>query len=645
MILGGIHIHIMVNKKTKKNRIIVGGIFLALAIIIIFGSGVKLPFAISGTESNLYSEYGEGECSGGFTTLSISDVSISINGEGDNARIKVTGIAQGSECIRITLNDDALDSKLKSSGYEATKDIFMNIELIKDTETYPIQDVGDFIGVGVNKVIEKSGKFGSLEPTNCLSQPLNSMRTCLINWCKTTAGEPTSIFAYKTDTFSKVRCVTSTKYGDYGKITGEVNSDFRLKVSIGSQSRELSRSQQSVSFSDGHFVQYAGSLNGLDRLGQITYTSATLVGSQWQLIDGDINTFNSAVSNFKNSMSNKGASITDSSYDRDKQSFDETIKFIYNYKTSSYKNTLINSGLIFDMNTDRNNLYTTLRATSLPLITIDLNAKSVGIVRLQGKPVITDCVDAQNSLKSGVNKWVSFSVKNDANVNNVKFYGSVECGEGVTATFPAFQINAKETKTINMQLQSINLNTNDLKGNCVITIRDLASDNSATCSFSTNVEYNSGITCSAGQNYCFGGNVVKCNEKGDNYILIESCDNGCESPRGIPQCKKTPGDEICDNGIDDDGDGLIDNDDPDCKGILVCESGQDYVVSKLFSKIIKSLECKPTLAQKLGFPFALLKFLLIPLALILCVNSIISLFNCCLFKNSIKSLFPDSTPK
>jgi hypothetical protein len=61
--------------------------------------------------------------------------------------------------------------------------------------------------------------------------------------------------------------------------------------------------------------------------------------------------------------------------------------------------------------------------------------------------------------------------------------------------------------------------------------------------------------------------------------VMEICDNGIDDDDdGLiddndPDCQVPPSDEICDNGIDDDGDGLVDGDDPNC---LTCPESAVY---------------------------------------------------------------------
>src|SRR3990167_9631438 len=118
----------------QKQKKLIFGIGLALFVaVILFSSGVlKLPTLAVGLPSDL--EQYVGKCSGGFTTLSTSDINIVTQGD----RIRIFGIAKGSECLKIEFKQSDLDAKLKSLGLDATKDVVGNIKLLEYTKTFPI---------------------------------------------------------------------------------------------------------------------------------------------------------------------------------------------------------------------------------------------------------------------------------------------------------------------------------------------------------------------------------------------------------------------------------------------------------------------------------------------------------------------------
>ena len=206
-------------------------------------------------------------------------------------------------------------------------------------------------------------------------------------------------------------------------------------------------------------------------------------------------------------------------------------------KLSSYQSSV--SNLVFDSSTDSNALYVSLKAPPFPAFIIDLNAESVGIISLEGNPKITQCITAQN-LDSGKNKVVSYSVKNDANVNNVEFLSNIICSSGVSPYSTSFNIGANEQKTLTAELIPSNPNQQVLTSSCTLTIKDLKSGNSDSCSFNNQINYVSGIVCSANTLSCddLGKNVVQCSSDGKTKSLKTECAFGCvvDSSSGGARC-------------------------------------------------------------------------------------------------------------
>lgn len=161
----------------------------------------------------------------------------------------------------------------------------------------------------------------------------------------------------------------------------------------------------------------------------------------------------------------------------------------------------------------------------------------------------------------------------------------------VTIETPAFSINKKSTKTIVASIE--NLSTED---DAAFQIFATTQQGNASVSPQTipNFTVSKGQTRGAnfsvlglnagGDEVCieaisssqFGGRIsdrdcltINVNEQEQPQL----CGNGVcdslfygENYANCPEdCPPPLGNEICDNGIDDDGDGLIDNEDPDCK--------------------------------------------------------------------------------
>jgi len=108
------------NRKEKKKLAFRILIILIVGVFFLQYNQIKFPFSTVPLYSDL------GQCKGGWTTFSIDKVSIV--GKGD--RIRIYGIAKGSECMQIALSKEQLNNYLQGD-YKATNTIYGNIKLLK----------------------------------------------------------------------------------------------------------------------------------------------------------------------------------------------------------------------------------------------------------------------------------------------------------------------------------------------------------------------------------------------------------------------------------------------------------------------------------------------------------------------------------
>ena len=506
--------------RQKQKKLIIAGIIGLFVLAILFSSGVlKLPTLAVGVPSDL--EQYVGKCSGGFTTLSTSDVNIVTQGD----RIRVFGVVKGSECLKIEFKQSDLDAKLKSQGFDATRDVIGNIRLLEYTKSFPISQNGNFKG-NFNNQIASGTSLNLATLQNCQNKGINA------------------IDVYRPFPFADLRCVTEGQQGFAGDFVGTSYGNFKVQFDFDGSSTIISgrptseeEVQQSASLRNGDIkIEWVGLLGNLDDVSIPSSYDARLINSKWNLIQsGAMNEINGRIR--QNFLSCVGYGISDGQFDSCKSTFNsESSKFLQN-KLSSYQSSV--SNLVFDSSTDSNALYVSLKAPPFPAFIIDLNAESVGIISLEGNPKITQCITAQN-LDSGKNKVVSYSVKNDANVNNVEFLSNIICSSGVSPYSTSFNIGANEQKTLTAELIPSNPNQQVLTSSCTLTIKDLKSGNSDSCSFNNQINYVSGIVCSANTLSCddLGKNVVQCSSDGKTKSLKTECAFGCvvDSSSGGARC-------------------------------------------------------------------------------------------------------------
>lgn len=507
-------------RKKERNRNIIIGVILVVGLIFILSATGNLKlFASVPYDLDQY----VGNCVGGWTTLSTSDVSIV--GEGD--RIRVFGVAKGSECLAIRLTESGLDSKLNAQGYDATQDVIGNIRLLKYSKTFPVDRIGEYKGNLNNKVITGTLlKYATIQ--NCVN-----------------AGYPTTIYAYKPiGGITNIRCVIPGQQGIAGDFSAARSyGNFDILFELGGYSAHLTREQQSVSVGN-HRITWEGSLLNLDQIYPPQY-DARLIESKWDLVsDGALNSIEIQINSFIYCMKNKPSGATpDSHFDYCDGIFDSRTSILLQSRTSEYLSRV--STLVYDVSTDNNALYVSLKAAPYPAFILDLDAEAVGIVRLEGKPEITNCIPDQE-LDSGKNKVVSFSVFNDANVDNVEFSASIQCNEGVLGFIPNFYMGKYQEKTINAELIPSNPDPDTLFTSCKLEVRDISSGNTDSCWFDAEVEYEAGIICTPGTLSCSEdfSSIMKCTSDGKGKTIIEECEIICiQDDEGVRCGDKD--DEIC----------------------------------------------------------------------------------------------------
>ena len=516
---------------------------------------------------------GIGDCAGGWTSFSIDK----IEKVGQGEVIRVYGVLKGSECLKIAFTKEQLNSHLQNLNLEATKDLpnFGTIQLLEYTRTFPIDEVRDFQGDTECYKSVESGTFNSLTTfdlcTNSNCQKRVSDKTignfqtgialatcnCVYYGCQGNAGD-----------FSNSRY-----YGDFDVLFKVGNDEEHITGRLGPGENYP---VQTVSLQNGKAkIKWVGNLENLDGIGVPQYDSR-LTQSKWDLVrDGALSEVNGEWIDFKNCFLTTGTfPESQFQYNSCKTFFDADVNNILSSRLNSYKSS--NSNVIYDADTDRNNLYVSLKATPYPTFILDLDAEWVGVVSLEGKPKITQCIENQD-LTSGVNNVVNFNIKNDADKDNVEFYGIVQCDDGATGFIPNFNIGSQQEKSMTAELIPTNPDEQTLNSNCALKIVDLESGNFDECFFTISVEYNSGITCSPNTLSCDNEfkNLMQCNEDGTNKFILQECQYGCEyAPTGAKCRGEKP---------------------PTPEG--KCESCDAFARNLILGKIFKSQACEPQLVM------------------------------------------------
>jgi len=493
-------------------------VLIAFIVTVLVLGGVFAGLYFTG---NLPSQSFIGECSGGWTTLGINDVTIVPSGD----RIRVLGIAKGSECLRIQLSKNDINNEAEEYDLEVNEGVYATVKLKEYTKTFPISKTGN--------------NFNTIDVIE-----LGSTVSCSVPNCQKT--KPTSFYAFRHGVLA-CDCYYTSPNGIEGEFSGTTYGNFKVEFQFGNDApitvvgRDLKKDsdaiQQSVNFGNNR-IEWVGSLSNLNSVSIPYQYDGRFIDSHWTLVNdgarGEVKDITDDFSACMNVRSDFEYCIEEYAYD---------YRNIIVNKLSEYKSQ--NSDVIYSAVLDDNSLNVNLKAHPFPAFNLDLEAEEVVIVYVEGKPKIPlgGCVSNQ-VLKSGTDKIVTFLIKNDANTNNVEFLGQITCDSGVTAVIPNFQIGAMETKEISTRLVPINLNPDkDLKGDCRITIKDQKSGDTDTCNFGFEVKYVSGITCTPDKLYCDESlqNIVKCNKDGNDRIFYKECEEGCKVTVEGAECKEGGG--------------------------------------------------------------------------------------------------------
>lgn len=474
----------------------------------------------------------------GSTVLSISNVQIT-QGSTTSPKVVVTAVAgTGADSLMIDWSTSELNSQLSGTGFKATESVTGLIELTKELKKFQIMTPDP------NK--------------NFVQYTYKNLGIATVNGCKANIPSGYTYYGYKWTGLTNMACIYYKSYGLQSSLNSAGIEDSEVRITIEGASGTLHPSQgtNSITLNDGKTkVQYVGSLNNYNQIYPPSAFAVLYEGSQYsKMIDYDSYArFESSFNTFKNCIGSQGTptALTDSD---DWKSAATVAKCITEHnnranallvdKKSEYLNSL--NGNADSVTLSGNYIVVDMQAaTSLPLIVLTLDAKSVGIIKLSGKPDITTCVP-DVTLDSGISLTKSLTVKN-VGTQSGSFSGQISCTNNVIATISEKYISAGSSANMPVTINGINTNANaPLSSTCQVTITDLNSGEKDTCSFGVSVNYKPNIICTPSQTSCQSGTILRtCNSAGTNYIDT-TCSKTCVvSQTGIASCS---GEQQCDPG-------------------------------------------------------------------------------------------------
>lgn len=490
--------------------------------------------------------------------LSIDRVSLTTSSNLNNKEVVrvSTVVNQNGECLKIDFNKGDMEKKLEEStnkDYSVDNPVTGDFSFKSQSQTNPVQiGSGTELYYQINDVIVKNAPL-------CTIKDGNNKKP------KTTY---TTIECKKESAFGDCHCFYSELIGERAKfgLSRDLNMEYDFTIDgLGTIPIKVTPTQNVISgkLGDKAFVrlEFSGlSSVWIDSLGQGYELFYDYSKQNFRIVD------NQAYLDRKLGLSTAGSQIGKASVQyKDAvvlaRTYNENLNQAISDKTSSIlkKEKRLKSitplGESYIVEFKNPVLY--------PVFTVELDAKWVGIHRVEGIPDVS-CPTAGFTIRSGEFADYDFSVKNKAPAGqgNSKFTLGVNCENGATGILDKREVSlgGQESETI---IATTGIITNkDVTATCTITASDVSSGKQDSCSYSFKGDFvEGGKECTS--NICSGKDVIIC-ESG-KIKSRTTCDFGCFFENGLPKCASKVETEICNNGIDDDKDGLIDDKDPDCQ--------------------------------------------------------------------------------
>jgi len=567
----------------KKNKTV---LFLILGILLIGAIGAGIYFTTSTTQSGI----GLSGCSGQVLSINNAQVTLSDSPSLGKKVVRVVySTLPQSECLNIRFSADEIENKLKSAGYsefDVTKSVIGNVELIKSQKIYGITDKQNMI-----RKLSDSGEIS-----------YSGFNTCSVKTCGE-KGYSTSVFAIKN---SKVpyygcHCIYTNDLGTEGEFKSSEGYDWETKVDVGGLQTTLNRNNLNDVLGSKVYIQWAGNLQSNDNLGSINRAVfKPLSTNNWRILNKDFS------QKIEDELTRTKDYVAQECYDLDVWSPISIANAITNYcplgitrvnQFNAFADTQINANnpeagrtswistepMVENAVISSNKMTVDLSSPIVyPTFVFEIDAESVGIFRTSGQPEVT-CPSNIPTFVSGREATSKISITNKGDYKSSFIY-SISCNKGSQTLLPAapLSVDGKSTREITATLgltvvegTDTSFCTFEAKSSSDLSLKD-------SCTFSYSATHQS--QCIEGAKTCESGNAELWTCLEDGSYKKDQCKFGCEAFENTYRCR-LQAKEICDDGIDNDGNGLVDLDDPQCKN-PVCEAwieiGGKTIIPDLF---------------------------------------------------------------
>lgn len=491
-----------------------------------------------------------GQCTGGTTILSLGNAFVTTSDDlAGKEVVRIFATANGGgECATINFRDYQIENSINQYGgdYEVDNSVFGELITKEQTQTFRTTGTGRYI-YKLARGEKQTGLLCSIE--NCEATYNN------VIYAGRTANLPTAT----------CWCIYKNWVGNEGRFSSTIDRDFVVEFKIeGLGSVDISQGQQSANLGNQAFIKWSGDLMNNRWLSLPTYDTYYEISSQrWRLAEDG---YFDDIQDRLETDTNVGSGCTTfwwelSELDTCLSQYNNLVNLKTQNKDSEFENT---NSLVDDVTWNGVSMLVDLSTqTTFQTFTIDLDADFVGIHKNVGSPDV-QCPSGRQEFVSGSRAETTVKVK-DLSGTNPTFGLSYQCtnGEGSLQQNRIFNVG---TTFQDVLAYSTAQTQTDLDYQCLFSAYDLNSPtNRDTCIVYYKVVPFTG--CTPGQKQCSpdGKALMVCNSE-KVYDEIP-CAFGCEIFNGEARCSLQKK-EICDNNIDDDGNGLVDKDDPQCQGTI-----------------------------------------------------------------------------
>ena len=515
-------------------------VFVILGIILILGGVGALIFF---NQDSGLQETGAIACSGG-QVLSVQDINVRFSNELQKEVIRVVfSTVPTSECLDIFVSESQIEDSI--DGFNANEPIRGDIFLTKKDIEFDI-------------IENQNNKF--------LKYDLNTIAggiACTNSDCRN-AGLSSVISSIATGFFGNdCTCVSENLKGVGGRFSDGSNLKWETEIEIGSDSLTLNNNDLSGEVGNIAVAKWAGNLAG-----NIGFSSPNrevykpFSDNQFRMIN--LGTYDLLINDF-NELNEPLVFAGTPGTTGFKESIDDARAYnaLFDSRTTNGLNSWVNQEqTVKSASIQSNKLIVNLNSPIVyPQFTLDIVAEEVGIFISVGKPRV-NCPNNFDII-SGESRDVKVNLANIGADSGSFSYGlSCTKGSSILSPTPPESISSGQSRSINARI-GLTVEEGTETSSCTFTATELNTFEKDTCSFSfTSTKQ---TQCLEGTSSCERGNKELWTCLSDGSFDKVECDFGCEAFEDTFRCRLQQN-EICDDGIDNDGDDLIDFDDPECSG-------------------------------------------------------------------------------